>query len=101
MRDCPPLVAVVGGGAVLSAAGGGGLWWGVIVYNIRLYTTAHGINARARVGGKTSIRHFPASLRYAGGVLGVSESGYSRKDIKSRKGVLKCDYDSLALFGAG
>ena len=98
---CLLLVAAAGGGAVLSAAGGGCLWLVVIVYDIRLYTTAPGINARARVRTETHIKHLPASLRYAGGVLGVPEGGYSREDVKSRGGALKCDCDGLPLFEAG
>ena len=69
--------------------------------DIILYSTAPGINARARVGGETHIKHFPASLRYAGDVFGTFERGYSCENIKSRGGALKCDCDSLVLFGGG
>lgn len=64
---------------------------------VRYYITYNRArNKRARTRrGETCIKHFPASLRYAGGVLG----GYSCEDIKSRGGALKCDYDSLVLFG--
>ena len=47
----------------------------IIKDDIILCTIAPGINARAREGVETSIKHFPSSLRYAGGVLGVSEGG--------------------------
>lgn len=76
-------------------------WGGYIRgYIFSLFNRAR--NKRARVGGgETCIKHFPALLRYAGDVLGTFEGGYSCENIKSRGGALKCDCDSLVLFGAG
>lgn len=70
----------------------------VILYYFIIFNRARNKRTRTRTRTRGLRNALRGSVGRSVGVLGVSEGGYSRKDIKARGGALKCDYGGLVLF---